>query len=125
MAAQIDMADVWPTPALFRAARGLLGIGQDELAEQAGCARKTVVLIESHVGATMDARRVAMVRDLAAFLEKRGIEFVRPPSGQKGTGVRFADGNREAKVTAELRDKIDRRRSARQRKIKRKTTSKR
>lgn len=120
MAKQIDMSEVWPTPALFRAARGLLGWGQEDLAEKAGFARKTIVLIESHVTSTMDARREAVVRELAAFLEKQGIEFLPPARGKDGVGggVRFADREREAKVVGEVRAEIERRAAERERKAK-------
>lgn len=90
-------------------------MGQEDLAEKAGFARKTVILIESHVGATMDARREAVVRELAAFLERQGIEFL-PPRGKEGAGVRFADRGREEKVVDELRDAINRRKDERERK---------
>jgi DNA-binding XRE family transcriptional regulator len=115
MAKQLDMAEIWPTPALFRAARGLLGIGQEDLAEKTGFARKTIILIESHVGVTMDARREVVVRELAAFLEKEGIEFVRP-RGREGAGVRFVDREREGKVVEKLRADIERRKADRERK---------
>jgi DNA-binding XRE family transcriptional regulator len=124
MAKQIDMAEVWPTPALVRAARSLLGMAQEDLAEKAGFVRKTVILIESHVGATMDARRVAVVEELAAFLRKQGIEFL-PARGKDGAGVRFADRDREAMVVAEIKEDIERRRAERQRKKVRKTGGKR
>jgi DNA-binding XRE family transcriptional regulator len=124
MAQQIDMADVWPTPALFRAARGLLGIGQEELAERSGFARKTIILIESHVSATMDARREAVVKELATFLEKQGIEFVQP-RGKEGAGVRFGDRERETKVVARLAHDIDRRRAERQSKSRARKTARR
>lgn len=115
MAKQLDMKDVWPTPALFRAARGLLGMGQDDLAEKTGFARKTIILIESHVGTTMDARRELVIRELAAFLKQEGIEFLRP-KGNEGGGVRFADRQREAKAMEELRELIDERKAHRNKK---------
>ena len=124
MAKQIDMTEVWPTPALFRAARGLLGMGQEDLAEKAGFARKTIILIESHVGSTMDARREAVVKELASFLERQGIEFV-PPRGKEGSGVRFADRGREAKVVDHVRTEIERRRAERDRNSKSRKASRR
>lgn len=117
MAKLIDISEVWPTPALFRAARGLLGWGQEDLAEQTGFARKTIILIESHVASTMDARREAVVRELAAFLEKQGIEFL-APRGKEGAGVRFADRGREAKVVDQVRAEVERRKAERERKTK-------
>ena len=115
MAKQVDMSDVWPTPALFRAARGLLNMGQDELAARNGYVRKTVILIENHVDATMDTRRQQVVQILAAFLESQGIEFMRPKDG-KGGGVRFANGKREAQTVDEVRLLIAERRGSRRRK---------
>jgi DNA-binding XRE family transcriptional regulator len=124
MAKQIDMSEIWPTPALFRAARGMLGMGQENLAEKTGFARKTIILIESHTNDTMDARREAVVRELAAFLERQGIEFLQP-RGKEGAGVRFADRGREAKVVDELREDIARRKAERERKAKGRKTNKR
>jgi DNA-binding XRE family transcriptional regulator len=115
MAKQLDMAGVFPTPALFRAARGLLGMGQEDLAQKTGFARKTIILIEAHVGSTMDARREAVVRELAAFLEKEGIEFLWPKGGEGG-GVRFVDRMVEVKVVSNLRAQIERRKADRKRK---------
>ncbi|WFU41447.1 hypothetical protein QA640_02640 [Bradyrhizobium sp. CB82] len=112
MAKLIDMSKVWPTPALFRAARGLLCWGQEELAEKSGFARKTIILIESHSSATMDARRVAIVEELASFLEKQGIEFV-PTRGKEGAGVRFKERGREAKVVEEMKAQIELRKAGR------------
>lgn len=113
MAKLIDMSMVWPTPALFRAARGLLCWGQEDLAEKSGFARKTIVLIESHAAATMDARRVAVVEALAIFLEKQGIEFV-PARGKEGAGVRFKDPGREARVVEEMKAESERRKAGRE-----------
>lgn len=112
MAKLIDMSKVWPTPALFRAARGLLCWGQEDLAKKSGFARKTIILIESHSTTTMDARRVAVVEELAAFLEKQGIEFV-PPRGKAGGGVRFNDPDRETKVVDAMRADSERRKAGR------------
>lgn len=124
MAKKIDMTEVWPTPALFRAARGLLGLGQEDLAEQTGFARKTVILIESHTDNTMDARREAVVKELAAFLERQGIEFL-PPRGKGGAGVRFADHEREAKVVDQVKADIEGRKAERERKARGRKTTKR
>jgi DNA-binding XRE family transcriptional regulator len=90
METEIPTAQVWPTPALIRAARGLLAIGQKTLAERAGCSRKTVVLIEHHQAEVMDHRRVAVVKKLAAYFERQGIEFLRPRGG-KGAGIRMRE----------------------------------
>ncbi|QOZ06676.1 hypothetical protein [Bradyrhizobium sp. CCBAU 51765] len=116
MAKQVDMSEVWPTPALFRAARGLLNMGQDELAARNGYVRKTVILIENHVDPTMDTRRQEVVEVLAAFLEGQGIEFIRPQDG-KGGGVRFANGKREAQTVSEVRHLIEERRGSRRKAV--------
>jgi DNA-binding XRE family transcriptional regulator len=86
----VPMSEVWPTPALLRAARGLLGLRQAELAKQSKVSRKSIILIEAHVGDTMDSRRVEVVEKLGDyFTEKKNIEFIRP-KGKKGAGVRSA-----------------------------------
>jgi DNA-binding XRE family transcriptional regulator len=123
MAKLIDMSEVWPTPALFRAARGLLCWGQEDLAEKSGFARKTIILIESHTAATMDARRVAIVEELATFLEKQGVEFV-PKRGKEGAGVRFRDGGREARVVEEMKAESERRKAGRELKAEEKRKAK-
>ena len=115
MAKQVHISEVWPTPALIRAARGLLGIGQEELARQTGRARKTVIAIESHTDETMDSRREAVIKDLAGYLKRQGVEFL-PPDGKKGAAVRFGDREREAEVVEKLRKDIERRKLERQRK---------
>jgi DNA-binding XRE family transcriptional regulator len=104
MAKQIPLDDVWPTPALLRAARAMLAIGQEEIAKEANCARKTVILVENHLQETMDLRRVEMVRKLAVYLVGEGIEFIRPRDG-KGAAVRFADPSVEAKALKRQRRK--------------------
>jgi DNA-binding XRE family transcriptional regulator len=92
MAKEVATAEVWPTKAALRAARGLVGMSQQELAAAAGVSRKSIILTESHERDTMDYRRVEIVRILAEYLEKRkGVEFIRP-QGKKGAGVRFAKG---------------------------------
>jgi DNA-binding XRE family transcriptional regulator len=88
MAKEVPMLEVWPTPALLRAARGLLGLRQQEVAKQAKISRKSIILIEAHVGDNMDSRRVEIVKKLGEyFTNKQGVEFIRP-RGTKGAGVR-------------------------------------
>lgn len=72
------------TPAQCRAARALLGWTQAILADRAGVARRTIAHFE--VG-----RRVLLVRtrrEIAATLERAGIEFVWPMQ-TGGEGVRL------------------------------------
>jgi DNA-binding XRE family transcriptional regulator len=90
MPKEVAIAEVWPTKAVLRAARGLVGMSQQDLAEAAKVSRKSIILIESHEGNTMDYRRVQIVEILAEFFEKKkGVEFIRP-QGKKGAGVRLA-----------------------------------
>jgi DNA-binding XRE family transcriptional regulator len=79
---------VWPTPRLIRAARGLLGIDQGELAEMTGVARKTIVLIEADESDRMDPRRLKILKSLQGKFEDCGIEFFEA-SESSGEGVRF------------------------------------
>ena len=80
---------IWPTPRLIRAARGLAGIDQAKLAEQAGVARKTIVLIEADESDRMDPRRRKILQSLQrVFEDDCGIEFFEA-SENSGEGVRF------------------------------------
>ena len=82
-------SNVWPTPRLIRAARGLMGIDQGELAEKAGVARKTIVLIEADKNDRMDPRRLKILQDLQrVFADDYGIEFFEA-SENSGEGLRF------------------------------------
>jgi DNA-binding XRE family transcriptional regulator len=82
-------SNVWPTPRLIRAARGLLGFDQGELAKKAGVARKTIVLIEADESDRMDPRRLKILQSLQRTLEDDyGIEFFEA-SENSGEGVRF------------------------------------
>jgi DNA-binding XRE family transcriptional regulator len=88
MVKKIPTLEVWPTPALIRAGRGLLGISQQELADSIDRHRKSVLMIENHVDEMMDTRRVVLVEEIASYLESQGIEFIRPRA-DKGAGVRL------------------------------------
>jgi DNA-binding XRE family transcriptional regulator len=82
-------SNVWPTPRLIRAARGLLGVDQGELAKRARVARKTIVLIEADESDRMDPRRLKILQSLQRTLEDDyGIEFFEA-SENSGEGVRF------------------------------------
>ena len=65
-----------------RAARGWLGMTQDELASATGVAQKTIARFET--GAVVPHDRT--LRDLQRALEEMGIEFLF--DGAKGVGVR-------------------------------------
>jgi DNA-binding XRE family transcriptional regulator len=83
------ISHVWPTPRLIRAARGLLGVDQGELAKRARVARKTIVLIEADESDRMDPRRLKILQSLQRTLEDDyGIEFFEA-SENSGEGVRF------------------------------------
>lgn len=79
------MADVTHnlSPALCRAARGLLGWSQGELAERANVARSTVTDFER-------GTRIPVRNNLAAIqeaFEQAGVEII--PQNGGGAGVRF------------------------------------
>jgi predicted transcriptional regulator len=66
-----------------RAARGWLGITQEELASLSGVAQKTIARFET--GAAVPQDRT--LRDLQRSLEELGIEFLF--EGSKGVGIRI------------------------------------
>lgn len=67
----------------------MIGIDQATLADKAGVARKTVVLIESDESEKMDPRRLKILAALGDVFEKEyGIEFF-AASENSGEGVRF------------------------------------
>jgi DNA-binding XRE family transcriptional regulator len=85
----VTPSSIWPTPRLIRAARGLAGIDQAKLAEKAGVARKTIVLIEADESERMDPRRLKVLQSLQrVFEDNYGIEFF-AASENSGEGVRF------------------------------------
>ena len=83
------LSEIWPLPRLIRAARGLAGIDQAELARQAGVSRHAVMAIEGDESETMDLRRLEILKKLQVVLEKEfGIEFLKVTK-KSGAGVRF------------------------------------
>ena len=83
------LSEIWPLPRLIRAARGLAGIDQAELARQAGVSRHAVMAIEGDESETMDHRRMEIRKIMQVVLEiEFGIEFVFV-SKKSGGGVRF------------------------------------
>jgi DNA-binding XRE family transcriptional regulator len=85
----VKQSSVWPSPRLIRAARGLVGIDQAALAEKAGVARKTVVLIEADESDRMDPRRLKILHSLQrVFEDEYGVEFF-AAGENSGEGVRF------------------------------------
>ena len=75
------------TGAQIRAARGLLGWNQRELADRAGLGFATVQRAERHAGTI--GGMIDTVVKLQEALEKAGIEFI-GADGAKGPGVRLA-----------------------------------
>lgn len=85
----VKMPNIWPSPRLIRAARGLIGLSQAALAEKAGVTQKTITKIESDNSEMMDPRRLKVLRDLQRVLEDvYGVEFF-AASEHSGEGVRF------------------------------------
>lgn len=71
-----------------RAARALLGISQDELAEKSGVPKRTVVRFELGEGIP----RQSTVEAIADALDRAGISFISDSEGEgcgSGEGVRF------------------------------------
>ena len=71
------------TPAQCKAARGLLGMDQADLAEAAGVTRNVVIDFES-------SRRKTIKRNIQAItrvLEEAGVEFI--PENGGGPGLRL------------------------------------
>jgi DNA-binding XRE family transcriptional regulator len=89
MVNEIPASEIWPTPALIRAARGLVGVDQATLAKNAKVSRKAVISLENDTSDRMDYRRVEVLVKLATALEKKyGVEFTKPTSN-RGEGVRL------------------------------------
>lgn len=71
------------TPALCRAARGMLHISQRDLAARAEIAVKTIADFESEKGRAM---HISTLRALRQALEQMGIEFSRDEEGEYRIG---------------------------------------
>lgn len=77
------------TPAMIRAARGLLGLDQAEAAELAGLSQRTISKLEAENDlSSKDLRRRNAVQAIRSGFEKAGIEFIFP-SEESGQGVRM------------------------------------
>lgn len=76
------------SPAMMRAARGLLGLDQAEVAELAGLKQNTISRLEGEedIYAKNQRRRDALKAIKDAF-ERKGIEFIFP-TDKSGEGVR-------------------------------------
>jgi DNA-binding XRE family transcriptional regulator len=89
MVNDIPVSEIWPTPALLRAVRGLVGIDQATLAKTAKVSRKAVISVENDASERMDYRRVEVLLKLATALERKyGVEFTKPTLN-RGEGVRL------------------------------------
>jgi DNA-binding XRE family transcriptional regulator len=72
---------------MIRAARGLLGIGQAQLAEYVDVAPRTIMRIEAEGEPPTNRRRVEIYKKIRTVLEKsHGVKFVFP-SSSSGEGV--------------------------------------
>lgn len=79
-----------PSGPQIRAARALIGISAEELAELAGVTSKTVQRFESVEG--IPASRSGTLESVKAALEAEGIEFIGDPV--KSPGVRLNSRSR-------------------------------
>jgi DNA-binding XRE family transcriptional regulator len=66
----------------IRAARAWIGLSQEELADEAGVARRTVIRLEN----SDEPRSERIMEKLRSALEKHGIEFLF--EGPHGVGLR-------------------------------------
>ena len=80
------------TFAQVRAARGLIGMSQQELAKAAGIGRATIADFESGKRAPY----VRTIDELQRALEAAGVEFI--PENGGGAGVRLKFTRREVKA---------------------------
>jgi DNA-binding XRE family transcriptional regulator len=79
-------SDKIPTARMIRAARGLLGIEQSELAALVGVVRRTIIRIEADDTEPVNPRRIEVHEAIRDQLEKKyGILFLYP--GETGEGV--------------------------------------
>lgn len=84
-------SDEIPTARMIRAARGLLGLDQSQLAAIAGVDRRTIIRIEADdTEPTNPRRREVHVSIRDRLEEDHGIRFVYP--GKTGEGVVMKKG---------------------------------
>lgn len=67
----------------IRAARAWIGLSQEELADEADVARRTVIRLEN----SSEPRSDRIMEKLRSALERRGIEFLF--EGVHGVGIRY------------------------------------
>lgn len=75
---------MFPTARQIRAARGLLGLTQEDLAKQANVGYTSLRRIESGRGDP----RVSTLKALQSALEAQGVQFL-PSTDSEGEGVRM------------------------------------
>ena len=84
-------SDKIPTARMIRAARGLLGLEQSQLAELVGVSRRTIIRIEADDTEPSNSRRIEIHGAIQDRLERKfGILFVYP--GETGEGVVMKKG---------------------------------
>jgi DNA-binding XRE family transcriptional regulator len=82
------------TPAMIRAARGLLGLDQTGAAKLAGLSQRTISKLEAEDDlSTKDLRRKTALKAIKSGFEQAGIEFTFP-SESSGPGVRIKLGSK-------------------------------
>jgi DNA-binding XRE family transcriptional regulator len=82
------------TPAMIRAARGLLGLDQATAATLAGLSQRTISKLEAEEDLySKDLRRKKALQAIKEGFERAGIEFTYP-SEASGPGVRMKVGSR-------------------------------
>lgn len=96
------MESLYETFRMLRAARALLDLSQEQVAELAGVSRKTVVRIES------GGKRIAVdvVEKIRSAFEKEGVEFL-PPTSERGPAVALRKGKTPNPATGKKPKSID------------------
>jgi transcriptional regulator with XRE-family HTH domain len=85
----------------IRAARALLGIGQQELSKRAEIGINTVKRLEQSAELSGSVRTLWKIQ---TALERAGVEFI-PGDATKGPGVRLAQSERASRTKAAGRSK--------------------
>ncbi|MDA9433867.1 hypothetical protein XH88_19130 [Bradyrhizobium sp. CCBAU 51627] len=80
------VADKIPSGRMIRAARGLLGMEQRDLASEAGVDRRTIARLEAETDPSSNPLRVWTYEQVRDVLKKRGIIFLYPTKSH-GEGV--------------------------------------
>lgn len=80
------VADKIPTGRMIRAARGLLGMEQRDLASEAGVDRRTIARLEAETEPPSNPLRIWTYEQVRDVLKRRGIIFLYPTKSH-GEGV--------------------------------------